>query len=86
MLEWQLANTVEPRLEAMVNDARGKPLLTVAEVAEYLAVPVRTLYSWRARGEGPVGIRVGRHLRYRHQAVEEYLERHTQTREGLDEP
>lgn len=55
-------------------------LLTVLEVAEYLAVPVRTIYAWRSRGEGPVGIRVGRHIRYRRSAVEDFLERHTEAR------
>jgi excisionase family DNA binding protein len=40
-------------------------LMTVAELAELLGVPVTTLYQWRHRGEGPPGYRVGRHVRYR---------------------
>ena len=34
------------------------------EVSTYLGVPVQTLYQWRRRGFGPVGRRVGRHLRW----------------------
>jgi len=50
-------------------------LLTAAEVADYLGVPIATLYQWRHRGAGPRGLRVGRHLRYRSRDVEEYLVR-----------
>ena len=38
-------------------------LLTPAEVATRLGIPVATLYTWRHRGEGPSWFRVGRHLR-----------------------
>jgi predicted DNA-binding transcriptional regulator AlpA len=36
----------------------------VADVSAYLGVPVSTLYQWRYQGIGPVGRRVGRHVRY----------------------
>ena len=39
-------------------------LLSVEEVAELLQVPVRTIYQWRYRGDGPRSLRVGRHLRF----------------------
>ncbi len=39
-------------------------LLTTAEVAEYLAVPISTIHRWRYVGTGPPAIRVGRHLRF----------------------
>lgn len=48
-------------------------LLTIKEVAELLQVPTATLYNWRYRGEGPVGFRVGRYVRYRRQDVEAWL-------------
>ncbi|OYO09383.1 excisionase [Enemella evansiae] len=51
-------------------------LLSVQEVAELLGVPVRTIYEWRYRGEGPRGYRIGRHVRYRLSAVDEWLEAH----------
>ena len=30
-----------------------------------LGVPIATVYTWRHRGHGPPGFRVGRHLRFR---------------------
>jgi predicted DNA-binding transcriptional regulator AlpA len=42
-----------------------KPRLwTVQDVAEYLGVPVRTLYDWRCKGYGPRARKVGKYLRY----------------------
>jgi excisionase family DNA binding protein len=40
-------------------------LWTVDDVAEYLGVPVNTLYDWRTKGYGPAGRRVGKYLRYK---------------------
>ncbi len=40
-------------------------LWTVHDVADYLGVPVKTLYRWRTMGYGPQGRRIGKHLRYR---------------------
>ena len=48
-------------------------LLTVQELADYLGVPVATLYQWRHRGEGPPGFRVGRYIRYRRNDVEQWI-------------
>jgi excisionase family DNA binding protein len=39
-------------------------LWTVDDAALYLRVPVKTLYQWKWRGEGPPVRKVGRHLRY----------------------
>jgi excisionase family DNA binding protein len=39
-------------------------LWTVDEVAAYLGVPKQTLYQWRTRGDGPVGFRIGKYVRY----------------------
>ena len=50
-------------------------LLSVDDVAEILGVPVSTLYQWRYKGVGPVGLRVGRHLRYRAVDVSEWIDR-----------
>jgi excisionase family DNA binding protein len=43
------------------------------EVSEYLGIPVGTLYTWRYQGSGPPAYRVGRHLRYRRDEVEQWL-------------
>ncbi|MGH9167369.1 MAG: helix-turn-helix domain-containing protein [Acidimicrobiia bacterium] len=52
---------------------QGDRLLTVKELADYLGVPVATIYAWRYRGEGPPGFRVGRHLRFRQGDVEQWI-------------
>ena len=53
-------------------------LLSVKDLADYLGVPVATLYQWRYRREGPLGFRVGRHIRYRWTDVVERIERQIQ--------
>jgi excisionase family DNA binding protein len=62
-----------------VNDERsaaaiGERLLSPHEVAAFLGVPLQTIYRWRYRHEGPLGYRVGRHVRYRAADVEQWLE------------
>ncbi|GAB4005490.1 helix-turn-helix domain-containing protein [Nocardioides ultimimeridianus] len=57
-------------------------LLSVEEVAEYLAIPVATLYQWRHKGCGPAAYRVGRHLRYEPAAVDAWLQQHLDVRSG----
>ncbi len=54
-------------------------LLTITELADYLGVPVATLYQWRYRREGPPGFRVGRHVRYRWSDVQEWIEHQLET-------
>jgi excisionase family DNA binding protein len=40
-------------------------LWTPKEVADYLGIPLATLYRWRSMGSpAPEGIRLGRHLRF----------------------
>ncbi len=53
---------------------RIAPLWTVQDVADYLRVPVQTLYSWRVQGRGPRARRMGKHLRYRAEDVIAWLE------------
>lgn len=48
-------------------------LLTVEDLAEYLGVPVATIYAWRYHRQGPPGFRVGRHVRYRWADIEEWI-------------
>jgi len=51
-------------------------LMTLPEVAEQLAVPLGTLYSWRTRGLGPRGVRVGKHVRVSRDDLAAWLEEH----------
>jgi excisionase family DNA binding protein len=48
-----------------------------------LGLPIETLYGWRHRGEGPGGYRIGRHVRYRRAAVEEWLETQADRRDQM---
>lgn len=48
-------------------------LLSVQELADYLEVPVKTIYTWRHRNTGPRGFRIGKHLRFRWSDVEHWL-------------
>ncbi len=58
---------------------RLEKLLTVADVADYLSVPVATIYAWRYRRQGPPGFRVGWHVRYRWIDVEEWISNRVKT-------
>ena len=51
-----------------------EPLLTTGELADYLGVRAQAIYDLRADGRGPVGIRVGRKLRYRSSDVRHWLD------------
>ncbi len=48
-------------------------ILTITEVSDYISTPVSTLYQWRSRREGPPSMKVGRHIRYRREAVDAWL-------------
>ncbi|MFI1994885.1 helix-turn-helix domain-containing protein [Actinoplanes sp. NPDC020271] len=50
------------------------PLLTLDEVADMLRVPVSTMRKWRSGGGGPRGFRVGKYVRFRRTAVEEFIQ------------
>jgi excisionase family DNA binding protein len=54
-----------------------EPLISAQELAEYLDVPVATVYAWRYRRQGPPGLRVGKHLRYRRIYVNDWIEQRT---------
>jgi DNA-binding transcriptional MerR regulator len=43
----------------------NEKLWGVQDVAEYLGVPVKTVYQWRSTGYGPPARRVGKYLRYK---------------------
>ena len=50
-----------------------EPLIGIEELAEYLGVPIKTLYKWRQEGTGPCSVRVGRHVRYFVSDVRDWL-------------
>jgi excisionase family DNA binding protein len=56
-----------------------EPLIDVQQLADYLDVPVKTLYAWRYRREGPPAFRVGRHLRYRRTDIQQWIQQRIDT-------
>lgn len=57
--------------------ALGDAFLSPQQLADYVGVPVATVYRWRYEGTGPRGIKVGKHVRYRRRDVEAWLETRT---------
>ncbi len=55
-------------------------LLSAQEVADFLGVPLGTLYQWRTKGTAPRAVKAGRYIRFRPQDVEAWCER------NADEP
>lgn len=53
------------------------PLMTTEDLADYVKVPVATVYQWNYRKTGPAAIRVGRHLRFRKSTVDAWLAANT---------
>jgi excisionase family DNA binding protein len=66
---------------ASMNDNQQERLMTIADLAWMVGIPVDTLYGWRHRGLGPRGYRVGRHVRYRRSTVEAWLSEQADRRE-----
>ncbi len=54
------------------------PLLSAQQLADYLEVPLATFSAWRYRRQGPPGLRVGKHLRYRSRDVETWIDHRLQ--------
>ena len=65
-----------------VRPALSGRLWTAQDVADYLTVPIATLYQWRYLGTGPIAYRVGRHLRYEPAAVQAWLEQQARPATG----
>jgi excisionase family DNA binding protein len=59
---------------ATLTPARAQDVLTAADVAEYLQIPVRSVHEYAARGELP-SVRIGRHRRFSRAALEAVVER-----------
>ncbi|CUR58171.1 Phage transcriptional regulator, AlpA [metagenome] len=58
------------------------PLLSIDELAEYLGVSIKTIYEWRQTGRGPVGIRMGRHLKFAVSDVRAWLDEKRESQPG----
>lgn len=52
------------------SDSPRDRLLTPNDLAIYFDLPLSTIYSWRSKGTGPRGFRVGKFVRYRLEDVQ----------------
>ena len=59
-------------MKARANGTADK-LWSVQDLSGFLGVPVPTIYQWRTKRYGPVGLRVGKHIRYEPADVERWL-------------
>jgi excisionase family DNA binding protein len=53
--------------------------MTTEDVSKVYKVPVATIYKWRGEGKGPRALKVGKHLRFRPEDVEAYLDEMAET-------
>ena len=56
-----------------------EPLIDIGELADYLGIPVSTIYDWRTRGLGPPAYRFGKHLKFAVGDVRAWVERQRET-------
>lgn len=51
-----------------------KSMWTPEQVADFYQVPVQTIYLWRSKGYGPRPRKIGKHLRYKPDEVENFFD------------
>ncbi len=61
-----------------------EPLLSIETLADYVGVPVVTIYRWRTEGKGPCAVRIGRHLKFALSDVQAWLETVRETEPGTE--
>ena len=66
-------STISRQVTSPQDPHAGDELLTIAEVADVVRVPVATLRYWRHLGTGPRSFRIGRGVRYWRSEVSAWL-------------
>ncbi|MFI6428624.1 helix-turn-helix transcriptional regulator [Promicromonospora sp. NPDC050880] len=70
-------------METQQTPERGlDPLLSIDELADYLGLPVRTIYAWRTEGKGPRGVLLGKHVKFYASDVQAWLASRRETAPG----
>jgi excisionase family DNA binding protein len=69
-----MRRTTARAAEAVSDAGDRSPLMSAEELADFLGVPLNTVYVWNHRRQGPRAHKVGRYLRYRWPEVEAWLE------------
>lgn len=79
---WSLGRTLArfAHLTGMNAPDHGlEPLMSVDDLAEYLGVPVQTIYDWRVAGTAPRAFKFGKRLKFAVADVKEWLAMHQET-------
>lgn len=50
-----------------------EPLWSAQELADHLQMDVETVHRWVREGRGPAVVKIGRNVRYRPQAVRDWI-------------
>ncbi|MFB7335850.1 helix-turn-helix transcriptional regulator [Streptomyces adustus] len=64
-------STTDPR--AALRGGLPDRYLTPDDIADMFGVPLETVYQWRRKRTGPLGFRIGKHLRYDPADVRAYV-------------
>lgn len=62
------------RVQGDLGMATVEKLWSTQELADFLNLPIQTIYQWRKRNYGPPGRKMGRHIRYRRSEVERWID------------
>ncbi|MFF8728176.1 helix-turn-helix domain-containing protein [Streptomyces sp. NPDC015171] len=68
-----MAKPTDPDPRATLRGGLPDRYLTPDDIAEMFGVPLETVYQWRRKRTGPLGFRVGKHLRYDPADVRAYV-------------
>ncbi|REE61324.1 excisionase family DNA binding protein [Streptomyces sp. 3212.3] len=56
--------SAQPDPSAALRGGLPDRYLTPDDIAEIFGVPLETVYQWRRKRTGPLGFRIGKHVRY----------------------
>jgi Helix-turn-helix domain len=62
-----------PKVETPDVALRERSPFSTSQLADWLKVPVATIYAWRRMGYGPPGQRIGRRISYRPSDVQRWM-------------
>ncbi|MFF2362679.1 helix-turn-helix domain-containing protein [Streptomyces sp. NPDC058122] len=65
--------SAQPDPRATLRGGLPDRYLTPDDIAEIFEVPKETVYQWRKKRTGPLGFRIGKHLRYDPADVRAYV-------------
>jgi excisionase family DNA binding protein len=58
---------------AETNRSSGSPFMSLSEAAAYLGIAAQTVYAWRSKGVGPVGVKLRGRVKYRQSDLDAWI-------------